>query len=106
MGKSHLSEMCRRPTEVFFAVLSWSGRAPCCVKRDRALRFLRPVRHIVCSQLNEIAIAQIAVDGQENRARSRAAWLLWRWIRMAEMSYGVSGSFWPMILPLLHDSRV
>ena len=30
----------------------------------------------------------------------------WRWIRIAQMSFGFKGGFWPASLPLFQDSRV
>src|SRR5688572_7861831 len=40
-----------------------------------------------------------------NIARSRTACTFWRWMRMAQMSFGLRGGFWPTSVPLFHDSR-
>jgi hypothetical protein len=40
-----------------------------------------------------------------NMARPRTCWVFWRWMRIAHMSLGFSGAFWPTSLPLFQGSR-
>src|SRR5687767_12064973 len=60
--------------------------------------------NVADAQAHEIAAAKLAVDGQVDIASSRTACAFWRWMRMAQMSFGLRGGFWPTSFPLFHDS--
>jgi len=72
---------------------------------DRPGRDLVAVADIADLEIDEVTAAQLAVDAEvEHRELSDAARHLRR-TRSAQMSFSLSGTFWPTILPLFQGSR-
>ena len=64
------------------------------------------VRHVPTSQTHQITAAQLAVDRQVEHGHVADVMCIWRWNRMGQISFALSGGFWPTSLPLLQDSQV
>jgi hypothetical protein len=83
--------------------LNW----PLCLAlhNHRAGQNLIAVGDVANSKIDEIAAAQLAVDGEiEHRQISNMMGVLQK-IRIAQMSLGSSGGFCPISLPLFQGSR-
>ena len=68
---------------------------------------LLPMREVVNVQADKIAAAELALAMVKlNMARSRTAGAFCRWMRIAKMSFGLTGGFWPTSFLLFQTSRL
>ena len=72
----------------------------------RAEQDLIGVHHVPTSQTHQITAAQLAVDRQVEHGHVADVMCIWRWNRMGQISFALSGGFWPTSLPSFQDSRV
>lgn len=63
------------------------------------------MREVVNAQADTVTAPKLVLSiAKWNMARSRKACSSWRWMRIAQMSFGFTGGFWPTSFPLFPTS--